>query len=282
MSASAGNPSDKTAIAASGVRFRYGKDLPDVLCETSLSVSAGEHYCLLGGNGSGKTTLLSLLAGLKQPYAGSVRLFGKKLSAFAPGTLYRENLAFLPQQPRDVFVEKTIREDLLGAFSRAYSHAFPKAAADVVAESAAADMLTMCERLHITEILLSHPYDVSGGELQKAALAKVLASRPKVLLLDEPAKGIDVNGKGELAAILKELTAEGVAVLSVTHDAEWAAEHADRCGLLFDGEVISEGEPGEFFAGNAFYTTAANRMAGDFFPGVVTCDDLLRALEVSS
>jgi len=282
MSASAGNPSDKPAIAASGVRFRYGKDLPDVLCETSLSVSAGEHYCLLGGNGSGKTTLLSLLAGLKQPYAGSVRLFGKKLSAFAPGTLYRENLAFLPQQPRDVFVETTIREDLLGAFSRAYSHAFPKAAADVVAEGAAADMLTMCERLHITEILLSHPYDVSGGELQKAALAKVLASRPKVLLLDEPAKGIDVNGKGELAAILKELTAEGVAVLSVTHDAEWAAEHADRCGLLFDGEVISEGDPGEFFAGNAFYTTAANRMAGDFFPGVVTCDDLLRALEVSS
>jgi energy-coupling factor transport system ATP-binding protein len=123
---------------------------------------------------------------------------------------------------------------------------------------------------------------VSGGELQKAALAKVLASRPKVLLLDEPAKGIDVNGKGELAAILKELTAEGVAVLSVTHDAEWAAEHADRCGLLFDGEVISEGEPSEFFAGNAFYTTAANRMAGDLFPGVATCDDLLRALEVSS
>ena len=278
----AGGSVGKPAIAASGVRFRYGKDLPDVLCETSLSVSAGEHYCLLGGNGSGKTTLLSLLAGLKQPYAGSVRLFGKKLSAFAPGTLYRENLAFLPQQPRDVFVEKTIREDLLGAFSRAYSHAFPKAAADVVAEGAAADMLTMCERLHITEILLSHPYDVSGGELQKAALAKVLASRPKVLLLDEPAKGIDVNGKGELAAILKELTAEGVAVLSVTHDAEWAAEHADRCGLLFDGEVISEGEPGEFFAGNAFYTTAANRMAGDFFPGVVTCDDLLRAVEVSS
>ena len=278
----AGGSVGKPAIAASGVRFRYGKDLPDVLCETSLSVSAGEHYCLLGGNGSGKTTLLSLLAGLKQPYAGSVRLFGKKLSAFAPGTLYRENLAFLPQQPRDVFVEKTIREDLLGAFSRAYSHAFPKAAADVVAEGAAADMLTMCERLHITEILLSHPYDVSGGELQKAALAKVLASRPKVLLLDEPAKGIDVNGKGELAAILKELTAEGVAVLSVTHDAEWAAEHADRCGLLFDGEVISEGEPGGFFAGNAFYTTAANRMAGDFFPGVVTCDDLLRAVEVSS
>ena len=152
-------------------------------------------------------------------------------------------------------------------------------------------MLAMCERLHITDILDSHPYDVSGGELQKAALAKVLASRPKVLLLDEPAKGIDVCGKDELAAILKELTAEGVAVLSVTHDAEWAAEHADRCGLLFDGEVISEllfdgeviseGTPHAFFDGNAFYTTAANRMAGDFFPGVVTCEELIRAMSGS-
>ena len=273
--------SETPALAASGVRFRYDKNLPDALCDTTLCVSAGEHYCLLGGNGSGKTTLLSLLAGLKRPYAGSVKLFGKKLSAFATGTLYRENLALLPQQPRDVFTEKSIREDLLGAFSRACSFADAKASASAVADKANADMLAMCERLHITDILDSHPYDVSGGELQKAALAKVLASRPKVLLLDEPAKGIDVCGKDELAAILKELTAEGVAVLSVTHDAEWAAEHADRCGLLFDGEVISEGTPHAFFDGNAFYTTAANRMAGDLFPGVVTCEELIRAMSGS-
>ena len=187
----------------------------------------------------------------------------------------------LPQQPRDVFTEKSIREDLLGAFSRACSFADAKASASAVADKANADMLAMCERLHITDILDSHPYDVSGGELQKAALAKVLASRPKVLLLDEPAKGIDVCGKDELAAILKELTAEGVAVLSVTHDAEWAAEHADRCGLLFDGDVISEGTPHAFFDGNAFYTTAANRMAGDLFPGVVTCEELIRAMSGS-
>ena len=265
-------PSDsaagKVALEVSGARFRYDRLLPDVLSGASLTLHAGEHYCLLGGNGSGKTTLLALAAGILSPYAGSVRLFGKKLSSFAPGTLYRGNLALLPQQPRDVFTEKTIREDLLKAFLRT---AQDKAAAE-------ADMLSLCERLRITGILDSHPYDVSGGELQKAALAKVLASRPKVLLLDEPTKGIDVRGKDELAEILDGLLAEGAAVLSVTHDAEWAAAHADRCGLLFDGEIISEAAPGGFFDGNAFYTTAANRMARGILPGVLTVSDIVRAV----
>ena len=255
-------PAGKTVLEARDLRFRYAKQLPDVLSGASITLRAGEHYCLLGGNGSGKTTLLSLLAGLTRPYAGSVRLFGRKMTAFKPGELYRNNLALLPQQPRDVFVEKTIREDLLKAYKRTEN------------ESA---MLQLCERLRITDILDSHPYDVSGGELQKAALAKVLASRPKILLLDEPTKGIDVRGKHELAGLLDELRGEGLAVLSVTHDAEWAAEHADRCGLLFDGEVISEGRARAFFADNAFYTTAANRMARGIVDGAITVGDVIRA-----
>ena len=254
------------ALEAKGLRFRYDRTLPDVLSEASIAIRAGEHYCLLGGNGSGKTTLLSLLAGLTKPYAGTVRLFDRKLSSFAPGTLYRGNLALLPQQPRDVFTETTIRADLLKAFSR------------VDQDNAESSMLALCERLRITGILDSHPYDVSGGELQKAALAKVLASRPKVLLLDEPAKGIDVRGKGELAGLLRDLQNDGVAVLSVTHDAEWAALHADRCGLLFDGTVISEADPKAFFEGNAFYTTAANRMARGIIDGAITCDDVVAAV----
>jgi len=265
---SAATPAGKPALEVSGVRFRYDRLLPDVLCGASLTLHAGEHYCLLGGNGSGKTTLLALAAGILKPYAGSVRLSGRKLSSFVPGSLYRGNLALLPQQPRDVFTEKSIREDLLAAFRRTASDK----------TSAEADMLALCKRLRITGILDSHPYDVSGGELQKAALAKVLASRPKVLLLDEPTKGIDVRGKDELADILDNLLAEDTAVLSVTHDAEWAAAHADRCGLLFDGEVISEDRPGGFFDGNAFYTTAANRMARGILPGVLTVRDIVAAL----
>ena len=252
--------SGEIALEARDLRFRYAKQSPDVLSGATISLHAGEHYCLLGGNGSGKTTLLSLLAGLTKPYAGSIRLFKRKITSFGPGELYRNNLALLPQQPRDVFVEKTIREDLQNAFRRMEN------------EPA---MQQLCERLRITDILDSHPYDVSGGELQKAALAKVLASRPKVLLLDEPTKGIDVRGKHELAGLLDELREEGLAVLSVTHDAEWAAEHADRCGLLFDGEVISEGLPGTFFADNAFYTTAANRMARGIIDGAITVGDVI-------
>ena len=265
----AGNPAADpfrdapVVLEAKQVRFRYEKNAADVLAGTSLAVRSGEHVCLLGGNGSGKTTLLTLLAGLNKPYAGSVRLFDRKLSSFGPGELYRNNLALLPQQPRDVFVEKTIREDLSAAFARVHAP-----------ESSENAMTSLCERLGITEILDSHPYDVSGGELQKAALAKVLASRPKVLLLDEPTKGIDVSGRRELASILDALRAEGLAVLSVTHDAEWAAEHADRCGLLFDGEVISEGTPQEFFAGNAFYTTAANRIARGIADGAILASDI--------
>ena len=254
-------------LEAADLRFRYAKQSPDVLTGTSVSLREGEHYCLLGGNGSGKTTLLSLLAGLTRPYAGSVRLFGRKMTSFKPGELYRNNLALLPQQPRDVFIETTIREDLRKAFLRMESD-------PAAAETA---MSRMCVRLRIADILDSHPYDVSGGELQKAALAKVLASRPKILLLDEPTKGIDVRGKHELAELLRELCREGLAVLSVTHDAEWAAGHADRCGLLFDGEIISEGTPKSFFADNAFYTTAANRIARGIIDGAVVTDDILRA-----
>ena len=280
---SAGNGNRPTVLEARDVRFRYAKQSPDVLSGASFTLREGEHYCLLGGNGSGKTTLLSLLAGLAKPYAGSIRLCGRKLSSFGPGELYRNNLALLPQQPRDVFVEKTIREDLLKAFFRANSSSDnSKERSDTGKEnsdtSAEAAMTRMCERLRIADILDSHPYDVSGGELQKAALAKVLASRPKVLLLDEPAKGIDVRGKRELAELLDELRGEGMAVISVTHDAEWAAAHADRCGLLFDGEIISEGEPGAFFADNAFYTTAANRMTRGIIDGAVVLDDVIRAV----
>ena len=275
----------QVALEARDLRFRYAKQSPDVLSGASITLHAGEHYCLLGGNGSGKTTLLSLLAGLAKPYAGSVRLFGRKMTSFGPGELYRNNLALLPQQPRDVFVEKTIREDLEKAFARmdgaARGKNKPADASTAATDSAPTNivesaMTQLCERLRITDILDSHPYDVSGGELQKAALAKVLASRPKVLLLDEPTKGIDVRGKRELAGLLDELRNEGLAVLTVTHDAEWAAEHADRCGLLFDGEVISEGDPKTFFGDNAFYTTAANRMARGIIDGAITVDDVVR------
>jgi energy-coupling factor transport system ATP-binding protein len=124
----------------------------------------------------------------------------------------------------------------------------------------------------------SHPYDLSGGEQQRAALAKVLLLRPKILLLDEPTKGLDAEFKHVFAGILKSLAASGVAVVMVSHDLEFCAEYADGCALFFDGAIVSEGAPRGFFSGNSFYTTAANRMARDRLPGAVTPGEVIAAL----
>jgi energy-coupling factor transport system ATP-binding protein len=113
------------------------------------------------------------------------------------------------------------------------------------------------------------PYDLSGGEQQRAALSKVLLAKPRILLLDEPTKGLDAERKEWLANILHHFCAGGGTVLMVSHDVEFCARYADRCALFFDGAVVSEEEPGAFFAGKTFYTTAANRMARSLLPGVV-------------
>lgn len=120
-----------------------------------------------------------------------------------------------------------------------------------------------------------HPFDLSGGEQQKAAIAKLLLRKPRILLLDEPTKGLDAEAKSSLASLLRRICESGAAVVMVTHDIEFAAEYSDECSLIFDGTVVSGGDPKTFFAGNNFYTTAANRMARGILPGAVTCGDVI-------
>ena len=134
----------------------------------------------------------------------------------------------------------------------------------------------MAEKLSVGHLLDRNPFDLSGGEGQKCALAKVLLTAPRILLLDEPTKGIDAGGKSVLREILNTLKAEGITVLMVTHDVEFAAETADRCALFFDGEILSADTPPRFFGGNTFYTTAANRMARTLCPNAVTCGQVVR------
>ena len=121
-----------------------------------------------------------------------------------------------------------------------------------------------------------HPYDLSGGEQQLAALKIVLETDPRLLILDEPTKGIDVYAAEQMGKKLRELADSGVTVVIVTHDVEFAARLADRCALLFNGEITSCDSAKEFFAGNYFYTTAANRMTRGFYDGVVTAEDAVR------
>ena len=126
-------------------------------------------------------------------------------------------------------------------------------------------------------LLDRHPFDLSGGEQQRTALAKVLLQNPEVLLLDEPTKGVDNDFKITFAEILKELTARGVCVIMVSHDVEFCAQYADRCGLFFDGGIVTMDAPQPFFAGKSFYTTAANRMARHLLPNAVTAADVITA-----
>ncbi len=233
------------ALTASEVWFRYEPDAPDVLRGLTMTVCRGEHYALLGANGAGKSTTLRVLAGLVKPLRGEVTAAGR--------------VGLLPQDPQTLFVKKTVREELL----------------DVCRDDQAlARTVALCR---LEGLLERHPYDLSGGEQQRAALAKVLLCAPNILLLDEPTKGLDAAFKRQLAQILRQLQAGGVTIVTVSHDVEFCAEFADRCALFFDGGITAEGTPRSFFSGNCFYTTAADRIARERLPGAVTVGDVAAA-----
>ena len=140
-------------------------------------------------------------------------------------------------------------------------------------ESRIDEIAALCE---ITPLLAQHPYDLSGGEQQRAALAKVLLTDPKILLLDEPTKGIDSFFKQQFAAILQKLKERGVTIIMVSHDVEFCAKYADLVSMFFDGSVVTTNTPNQFFSRNSFYTTAANRMSRHVFENAVSNEDVIR------
>lgn len=241
--------------------FRYGRDLPDVLSGLELTVREGELLCVLGANGSGKTTLLRVLAGACRLYRGRYRVFGRNVRAYTATSLYRSNLALLPQSPQDLFVGDSLLDDLLET-ARSIE-------AETAAEQAAREIAA---RLELSHLLGQHPFDLSGGELQRAALAKLLLLKPRILLLDEPTKGLDAYAREQLAALLLALRLEGRTVVVVTHDVEFAAAYADRCAMFFDGQIVSCTDRVSFFSENRYYTTAAARMTRPMLENAVTVE----------
>ena len=242
-------PDTETVVSAQELWFKYDKDLPDVVKGLSLELHKGEFLALLGGNGTGKTTTLKLLANLKKAYHGELAITG--------------SVGMLPQNPQALFVKSTVREDLL--------EILPKSERKT---ERLAQVVSLCK---LAELLDRHPYDLSGGEQQRAALAKILLLNPDILLLDEPTKGLDAEFKQVFGQILRTLQASGVAILMVSHDIEFCAKYADRCALFFDGNIVTESTPKTFFSGNSFYTTAANRIARDVLPDAVTPEDVIAA-----
>ncbi len=257
--------SGEEAIALKDVWFKYDRDLPDVVKGLSAGVSKGEIFAIVGGNGTGKSTTLKLLTGILKPYRGKILLYNKEISKYKGNTLFNRNLASLPQDPQALFVKNRLDLDLMEALG----------GLPLGKEEKRANMLQMAELVEIGHLLEQHPYDLSGGEKQRAALAKVLLLEPKVLLLDEPTKGIDNFFKIKLAEILQKLARSGAAIVMVSHDIEFCAQYADRCAMFFDGAIVSTDTPRRFFSGNSFYTTAANRLARHFFPTAVTSEDVI-------
>ena len=239
------------AVRLTDVTFRYGKDEANVLQQLNFRAVKGEHCCLLGGNGSGKTTLLKLVAGVRKPQYGTIACAG--------------SVGMLPQNPQTLFLKQTVREDLLDVFETKKP-----------TEEQLQLLSALCGLCGITLLLDRHPFDLSGGEQQRVALTKVLLRRPDILLLDEPTKGMDCVSKKALAGLLRTLQDQGICIITVSHDIEFCASYADRCGLLFDGGIASEGRPENFFGKNYFYTTAAQRICREVEPAVITCEDAVR------
>ena len=117
----------------------------------------------------------------------------------------------------------------------------------------------LLEAFDISHLRTRHPYDCSGGEVQKAALACILLGEPEMLFIDEPTKGMDPVSKKHLGELLYSLQQDGLTIFMVTHDIGFAASYAERCAMMFDGEIAADGTPDELFKGNYFYTTAINR-----------------------
>ena len=258
-------PGEETALLLKNVWFRYERETPDILEGVKLEIKKGEIVSILGGNGSGKTTLLSVIAGLNRAYRGKIRVFGKKIKSYKGNELYRGTLGLLPQNPQSVFLRETVREDY---------HELKKVMGDTEQEMEE-KIARIAKLLKIEELLDKHPYDLSGGQQQKAALGKILLLQPKLLLLDEPTKGIDAYSKFRLMELMRRLQSEGITILMVTHDVEFAASVSNRCAMFFDRELTSVDPPEEFFCDNSFYTTAANRIARQMYDGVVTCEDVV-------
>ncbi len=256
---------DTVAIELEDVWFKYEKDLPDVVKGVSLRVKKGEIYSILGGNGTGKTTTISLISGLNRPYRGKVYIYGKELKEIELSKRYRSLLGVLPQNPQNLFVKSKVVDDLYEVLAHS----------SISEEEKKFKINKVSYLCKLDELLEQHPYDLSGGEQQRAALAKVLLLEPKILLLDEPTKGLDAEFKQEFAAILRVLKQQDKTILMISHDIEFSAKYSDRCALFFDGNITSEGNVEEFFSGNSFYTTSANRMSRHKFRSAITAEDVI-------
>jgi len=246
-------------VRVRGLATGYGPRT--VLRGVDLDLRPGELLALVGRNGSGKTTLLRSLVGLHRPVRGTIRVGPHDATRTETATLARV-AGYVPQQPDRLFFARTVREEL--AFTRRHLG------------TGGEDIEALLDRLDLAGKADRNPRDLSGGERQRAALAAILAGGPRVLLLDEPTRGMDATWKRSLGETLRRWCAEeGLAVLMATHDIELVARFTTRVVMLGDGEVIADGPPREVLPASQSFAPQVNRVYGGT---ILTVEDVVAGL----
>jgi energy-coupling factor transport system ATP-binding protein len=255
-------PAEAPLLEVRNLHFGYGRQ--PVLRGLHFDLRPGEAAILMGRNGSGKSTLLKCLAGLLQPAAGEVRLHGRTTANQSVAEVCRQ-VAYLPQNPDDLLFAETVSDELATTLR---NHG-------LATENGRAPALLL-EQLGLGEMAQAYPRDLSVGQRQRVALGAVCVTQPKVMLLDEPTRGLDYQAKRSLVELWRQWQARGGALLLVTHDVEFAAQVADRVLILSQGEIITDGPAAEVLAASPLFAPQMARL----FPGRgwLTLEDVLTAL----
>ncbi len=263
VSPAAPQPKQAPIVELQQLWFSYEKSEHPVLKNLSLQIQQGEWLSILGSNGAGKSTALKAMCGQIRPQQGSVLVENQNIARSKKSFLGAGGLALVPQDPLALFTEITVEEELYEGISHL----------TLSMEEKLCRTQEMLQQMELLPLAKQNPYDLSGGEQQRLAIGKVLLGAPRVLLLDEPTKGLDPFFKRTLGQILKELQQKGLTICMVSHDVDFCAQYSDRCALFFDGEVVSQDCPAQFFAGNRFYTTTANQLLRHWQPNIVTVEE---------
>ncbi len=223
-------------ITVRGLRKSFGSH--EVLKGISFEVSEGDVVCLIGPSGSGKSTALRCLNGLEKPTDGTVVIDGVDITQKNVNlNKVRENIGMVFQQ-FNLFEHKTVKNNIM--FALVELKKCTKEEAEVVA-------MKMLERVGLTEKANAYPRQLSGGQKQRVAIARSLAMKPDIMLFDEPTSALDPEMVGEVLSVMKELAAEGMTMVVVTHEMGFAREVADRVLFMSDGIIEEEGTPKDIF-----------------------------------
>lgn len=235
------NKSEEFILQLKNINYQYDRTLPLILKDLNLQVNQGEWHTIMGANGSGKSTLLKILAGLERMQSGKIIWSGRKMSIKnAP------KIAYLPQNPDLFFIEDTLIEEYLWIVN----HHQIENGEELIAKG--------LKKFNLENLKNQHPYDLSGGQKQKAAILGALLTKPDLLLLDEPTKGLNPEIKFEIGEYLRGLD---ITIVMVSHDVEFTAEYSDSCSLLFNKTIVTQNDTYHFFKNNLFYTTVMSRVS---------------------